>query len=87
VKSVNIQQAKTHLSRHLKRVKRGETLVICDRNTPVAELRPLTAAKRPDRPLGSLRGTVLHMPADFNAPLSPDTLAAFTHGDAGTSGK
>ncbi|MGC9983305.1 MAG: type II toxin-antitoxin system Phd/YefM family antitoxin [Polyangia bacterium] len=36
MKPVNIQQAKTHLSRYLKRVKNGESLVICDRNVPVA---------------------------------------------------
>jgi antitoxin (DNA-binding transcriptional repressor) of toxin-antitoxin stability system len=87
VKSVNIQEAKTHLSRHIKRVKRGETLVICDRNKPVAELRPLTAAKQPDRPLGALRGAVVYLPDDFNAPLPPEELAAFTHGDADTGDK
>jgi antitoxin (DNA-binding transcriptional repressor) of toxin-antitoxin stability system len=80
VKSVNIQQAKTHLSRHIKRVKRGETFIICDRNTPVAELRPLTPARKPDRPLGVLRGAVVRMSADFNAPLSAADLAAFSDG-------
>jgi antitoxin (DNA-binding transcriptional repressor) of toxin-antitoxin stability system len=69
VKSVNIQDAKTHLSRHLRRVKRGETLLICDRNTPVAELRPLTSAKEKIRPLGALRGAVVHVADDFNDPL------------------
>ncbi len=87
MKSVNIQDAKTHLSRHIKRVKRGETLVICDRNKPVAELRPLTAEKKPDRPLGSLRGAVLEMADDFNEPLSPDELAAFTQGDVDVKAK
>jgi prevent-host-death family protein len=87
VKSVNIQDAKTHLSRHLKRVKRGETLVICDRNRPVAELRPLAADKKPDRPLGALRGAVIEMAADFNEPLSPDEIVPFTQGDAGVTSK
>ncbi|MBN2576419.1 MAG: type II toxin-antitoxin system Phd/YefM family antitoxin [Deltaproteobacteria bacterium] len=87
MKSVNIQQAKTHLSRHIRRVKRGETLIICDRNKPVAELRPLATSSRPDRPLGVLRGALLHMSDDFNAPLSSEELAAFTDGDPTAGGK
>ena len=45
---VNIHQAKTHLSRYAKRVKAGETIVLCDRNQPFAEIRPYgkKAAKR-----------------------------------------
>ena len=38
---VNIHQAKTHLSRYAKRVQAGETVILCDRNKPIAELRPL----------------------------------------------
>ena len=70
MKSVNIQDAKTHLSRHLRRVKRGKTLVICDRNTPVAELRPLTSATGAKRPLGALRSAMVHMSDAFNDPLA-----------------
>ena len=84
MKSVNIQEAKTHLSRHLKRVKQGETLVICDRNTPVAELRPLAPVAGPKRPLGALRGAVVQMADSFNDPLSDEEMAAFTHGDPST---
>ena len=84
MKSVNIQDAKTHLSRHLRRVKRGETLLICDRNTPVAELRPLISAKGQKRLLGTLRGAVVHMAEGFNDPLSGKEMAAFTRGNPGT---
>jgi prevent-host-death family protein len=83
MKPVNIQQAKTHLSRYLKRVKNGESLVICDRNVPVAELRPLTESAKPRRPLGALRGAVLHMADTFNEPLPAEDLAAFTTSDFG----
>ena len=51
---VNIHQAKTHLSRYVKRAKAGETIILCDRNKPIAEIRPLSPefmelaqAKRP----------------------------------------
>ena len=81
MKSVNIQDAKTHLSRHLRRVKRGETLVICDRNKPVAELRPLTSTNGQKRRLGALRGAVVHMAEGFNDPLSGEEMAVFTRGN------
>ena len=51
---VNIHQAKTHLSRYLARVAGGETIVVCHRNVPVAEIRPLPkrrSAKRFFEPL------------------------------------
>ena len=83
MKPVNIQQAKTHLSRYLKRVKQGESLVICDRNVPVAELRSLHESAKPRRPLGALRGAVLHMADSFNEPLAAEELAAFTAGEPG----
>jgi len=57
--TININEAKTHLSRYAKRVKAGETIVLCDRNHPFAEIRPLpqplTAKKRK---LGQLAGKV-----------------------------
>ena len=37
---VNIAEAKTHLSRYLKRVEQGETVVLCRRNVAIAEIRP-----------------------------------------------
>jgi antitoxin (DNA-binding transcriptional repressor) of toxin-antitoxin stability system len=40
---VNIQQAKTHLSRYLHAAENGEVVVLCRHNKPVAELRPLQA--------------------------------------------
>ncbi len=42
---VNIHEAKTHLSRYAKRVRAGETVLLCDRNKPFAEIRPLAAPK------------------------------------------
>jgi prevent-host-death family protein len=60
---VNIHQAKTHLSRYVKRARAGETIILCDRNKPVAELRPLSAeaseAVGVKRPIGFDDGKVL----------------------------
>ena len=55
--TININEAKTHLSRYAKRVKSGETIILCDRNKPFAEIRPLknkSASKK--RLLGQLKG-------------------------------
>lgn len=44
-KTVNINDAKTHLSRLIARVERGERIVIARAGRPVAELRPLHKMK------------------------------------------
>ena len=71
---VNIADAKAHLSRYLGRVEQGETIVLCRRNVPVAEIRPLP--KRPGglRPVGIDRG--MDIPPSFFEPLPDEMLAA-----------
>ena len=55
--TINITEAKTHLSRYAKRVKAGETIILCDRNVPFAELRSISSVKkRGKRRLGQLKG-------------------------------
>ena len=41
---VGSRELKTHLGRYLQRVRRGETVLVTDRDEPVAELRPVGAA-------------------------------------------
>ena len=38
---ININEAKAKLSKYTKMVKAGETVVLCERNKPFAEIRPL----------------------------------------------
>ena len=73
-KIYNVHQAKTQLSRLLKRVAAGEEIVIAKAGHPVA---PLVAVGvvRP-RVLGSDRG-VFRVPPDFDAPLPDDVLESF----------
>jgi prevent-host-death family protein len=42
MKKASISEAKNGLSRLLERVRRGETILITDRNRPVARLEPVT---------------------------------------------
>ncbi len=64
--TVNIHEAKTHLSRLIERVEAGEELVIARGGKPVARLVPLDRRTRP-RPLGTLRGKVWLAP-DWDSP-------------------
>jgi prevent-host-death family protein len=51
MKIANIATAKNHFSRIIEQVKQGETIVITDRNRPVAQIRPLAAGEMPLEPL------------------------------------
>jgi prevent-host-death family protein len=75
VKTVNVHEAKTQLSRLLERVERGEEIVIARAGTPVARLLPF-APRGTARELGMDEGR-LTIPDDFDAPLPPDVLAEF----------
>ena len=73
---LNIHEAKTHLSRYLARLAKGETIVLCKRNTPIAEIRPLPLAPNKPRPLGLAKGKVkIH--SSFFEPLPDELLDLF----------
>lgn len=42
---VNLSDLKTHLSDYARRVKAGESLIICERNKPIAVFRPFNENK------------------------------------------
>ena len=74
---VNIQEARTHLSRYIDRVEKGEVVVVCRHNQPVAELRAIeTSLVRPARVAGLLKGRV-HWEPDAFAPMTVEELAEF----------
>jgi prevent-host-death family protein len=75
MKKVNIYEAKAHLSALIDRVAEGETVLICRRNVPAAELRPVPKPRRTRRPLGLLVGFTV--PPSFFEALPDDLLSAF----------
>lgn len=79
METVNVHEAKAHLSEMLARVEAGETLVIARRNKPIAKLVPIgeTPAPKPPRPIGLAEGSVTIHPSFFD-PLPDDLLALFT---------
>ena len=76
---MNIHEAKTHLSRLLRRVAEGEEVTIARSGVPVARL-VAVEKKKNVRPMGFARGEIW-MADDFDAPLPDDLLAAF-YGEA-----
>ena len=72
---INIHEAKTHLSAYAAMVKKGRRIVLCDRNKPFAEIRPLNLTAEGRRPFGLAKG-LLSLPDEFNDP-TPDIEAIF----------
>ena len=75
---VNIADAKAHFSRYLERVEGGETVLVCRRNVPIAEIRPVPKPPSQPRPVGIDRGMVV--PSGFFEPLPDELLDAFEGG-------
>ena len=77
---LNINEVKTHLSATLSKVEQGETVIICKRNKPIAEIRPINKQPVTKRPFG-LAGKEFpdfKINDDFFEPLPNDIMAFFT---------
>lgn len=72
---LNIHEAKTHLSKHLAKLREGEAITLCKRNVPIAEIR-LLPRKRKVRPLGLARDTIVIHDSFFD-PMSDEELDLF----------
>lgn len=73
--TVNIHEAKTHLSKLLEEVSKGEEIVIAKSGKPMAKLSGISPAK-PVRKPGFLKGKI-KIADNFDAPLPGDLLDAF----------
>lgn len=74
---LNVHEAKTHLSRYLDRIEHGETIILCRRDKPIAEIRPLRAVRQEPRPIGLAEGQ-FSIPPEFFDPLPDEILSYFT---------
>lgn len=75
MQTINIHEAKTHLSRLLEQVAEGEEIIIARAGKAIARLVPLDAPPK-KRQLGLLKGR-LNVPDDFDTPLTDDELSLF----------
>ncbi|HLA93963.1 MAG TPA: type II toxin-antitoxin system Phd/YefM family antitoxin [Actinomycetota bacterium] len=73
--TVNVHEAKTHLSRLLERVERGEEIVIARSGKPIARLVPIDPSPG-RRPIGRDKGKIW-MSDDFDEPLPWQTFPGF----------
>ena len=75
MKSVNIHEAKTHLSRLVERVQAGEEIVIAKAGRPAARLVPIEGGGKPVK-IGGLKSRV-PVPDDFNTMFEGEIAALF----------
>jgi len=75
MKSVNVHEAKTHFSKLIARVEKGQEIVISRAGHPVARLVP-HAVPAAAPVFGGDRGKLI-VPEDFDAPLPAHVIDAF----------
>jgi antitoxin (DNA-binding transcriptional repressor) of toxin-antitoxin stability system len=73
---LNVHEAKTHLSKYLDRLGAGETILLCKRNTPIAEIRGLARTRKAKRPIGLAKGE-FKISRKFFDPLPEEIVNAF----------
>jgi prevent-host-death family protein len=74
--SLNIHEAKTHLSRYLHKLEKGQKILLCRRNTPIAVITPVKAQGARKRVIGLAKGEFV-VPDSFFEPLPAELLDSF----------
>lgn len=67
--TISVEEAQARLPELIDKLQPGEEIVITRDSQPLAKLTGQTQTERAPRRPGTLKGTVLYMAADFNAPL------------------
>ena len=75
MRTVNIHEAKTHLSRLVEEVAAGEEIIVAKAGKPMMKMVPLSNVSQ-SRVIGMLKGKI-HIAQNFDAPLPNDVLDAF----------
>lgn len=81
--TVTLEDARQRLGELIAGLAPGEEIVIVRDSQPVARL--IATAPRNERRLGSMRGTVLYMAPDFDAPL--DEFKEYMQDDPASGGR
>jgi prevent-host-death family protein len=77
---VSVAEAKNKLPRLIKAVESGESVTICRRGVPVADLVRTQEPARKKRRLGTLRGKIQILDPDWWKPLTDEETDAFLEG-------
>jgi prevent-host-death family protein len=75
VDTINIHEAKTHLSRLVEKAAKGEPFIIAKAGKPMVKVVPLEVEK-PKRRTGFMKGQIL-IPKDFDTMMSAEIEAMF----------
>jgi antitoxin (DNA-binding transcriptional repressor) of toxin-antitoxin stability system len=67
--TLTVEEAQAQLKEWIGNLTPGEEIIITDNQQPVAKLVGMSVPQRKPRQPGTLRGTVLYMAPDFDAPL------------------
>ncbi len=76
--TINIHEAKTHLSRFVEQAPAGEEIIIAEAGKPIAKRVPLHS--RPQRRKLGIAAGEFTVPDNFDAPLPDDVLRLFYEG-------
>jgi len=74
--TINVHEAKTHFSHYLDEVVKGESFILCKRNKPVAEIRPIANRIAEKRPIGLAKESFT-VPESFFDELPEETISLF----------
>ena len=74
--TITIDEIDKDLRGYLHRVEKGETLIVLEKNRPVAEIKPIESPSGSLRPYGLCEGD-FNTPSDFDEPLPDETLRLF----------
>lgn len=80
--TVNVHEAKTHLSQLLARVAEGETVIIAKAGRPVARLSPIVDDERARVRIGFMAGEIT-VPDDFDRMLEDEIADLFEGSEDG----
>ncbi len=75
----NVHQIKVHFSEYLSKLERGETIIICKRNVPIAEIHAIHQPIKKARAIGLAKGT-FEIPESFFETL-PEDIIKFFHSE------
>lgn len=84
--TLNLYEAKTHLSRLVDRAAAGEEIIIAKNGKPLARLVPLEEVKKKRREPGGWKGKIW-VADDFDDPLPPEIQRYFDGEDDGVLGE
>jgi antitoxin (DNA-binding transcriptional repressor) of toxin-antitoxin stability system len=65
--TISLQEAQAGLADLIRRLAPGEEAILTENDQPVARI--ISTGQRSERKLGTLKGTVIQMSGDFDAPL------------------